>query len=143
MEMYLFSERETMQEQPFYSSSYMGFWIRIYSNRIEFKAGLGTQSVPLAQVASVQVARMLVHQITIETTGGQKYGIPTNRKKEVQQAIYQAQSQFLNPGPYNPGYPPPAPSPSVADEITKLHDLMQRGIISQEDFERRKRQMLG
>jgi hypothetical protein len=80
----------------------------------------------------------LMMQITIETTGGQKYGIPTNRKKEVQQAIYQAQAQFLNPG-----YPPPVPPSSVADEITKLWDLMQRGIISQEEFERRKRQLLG
>lgn len=123
-------------EQPFYASSYMGFYIRIYPNRIEFKAGLGEQSIPLAQVASVQVARMFVYQITLETTGGQKYGIPVKNKKEVQQAIYQAQSRFLNAGSA-------AQSPSVADEIAKLHDLMQKGIIGQEDFERRKRQLLG
>ena len=125
------------QEQPFYSSNYMGFWIRIYPNRIEFKAGIGSQSIPLAQIASVQLAMPLVMQITLETTGGQKYKIPTNHKKEVQQAIYDAQARFLNPGNVSP-----APSTNVADEIAKLHDLMQRGIISQADFEKRKNQLL-
>lgn len=128
--------KSSQQEQPLYATSYMGFFIRIYPNRIEFKAGVGSQSVPLGQIASVQVGPPLFAQIVIETTGGQKYTIPTKHKKEVKQAIYDAQSRFLNPGSASS-------APSAADEIAKLYDLMQRGAISQEEFERRKKQLLG
>jgi Short C-terminal domain len=126
------------REQPLYTSNYMGFRIHIYPNRIEFGLGSGHQSIPLGQLASVQLGRALFMQITLETTGGQKYTIPTNHKKEVQRAIYDAQSRFLNPRSA-----PSIPSTSVADEIAKLHDLKQRGIITEADFEKRKNQLLG
>lgn len=127
--------KPSQQEQPLYATSYMGFYIRIYPNRIEFKVGIGGQSIPLGQIASVQVGPVLFSQIVLETTGGQKYTIPTKRKKEVKQAIYDAQSRFLNTGN--------ASQSSAADEIAKLHDLMQKGVISQEEFEGRKKQLLG
>lgn len=128
--------KSSQQEQPLYQTSYMGFFIRIYTNRIEFKAGAGVQSMPLSQIASVQVGMLGMSQITLETTGGQKYTIVTKKKKEVKQAIYDAQSRFLNTGNTSS-------APSAADEIAKLYDLMQRGAISQEEFEKRKKQLLG
>lgn len=128
--------KSSQQEQPLYQTSYVGFYIRVYPNRIEFKAGAGGQSMPLGQIASVQVGPPLFAQIVLETTGGQKYTIPTKHKKEVKQAIYDAQSRFLNPQSASP-------APSAADEISKLYDLMQRGAISHEEFEKRKKQLLG
>jgi hypothetical protein len=123
------------EEQPLYATSYIGFYIRIYPNRVEFRAAPGRQSIPLAQIASVQLGMMGIWQITLETTGGQKYSIPTKHKKEVQQAIYNAQARFLNSAS--------APSTSAADEIAKLHELKEKGIITEADFEKRKNQILG
>ena len=123
------------QEQPLYATSYMGFWIHIYPTRIEFKSGIERESIPLSQIAGIRLGAPLIRQITLETTGGRKYAIPTKHKKEVQQAIYDAQSRFLNPGS--------APSANVADEIAKLHDLKEKGVISQQDFEKKKNQLLG
>lgn len=122
-----------MEDRPLYTSNNMGFWIHVYPNRVEFKAGLGHKSIPIAQIASIQLGPPLFTQITLETTGGQKYKIPTNHKKAVQRAIYDAQSRASN-----------APNISSADdEIAKLHNLMQMGIISQEEFNRRKSQLMG
>jgi hypothetical protein len=122
------------QEDPLYQTSYMGFWIKIYPNRIDFKAGAGSQSIPLNQIASVQLGSMGIWQITLESTGGKKYAIPTSKKKEVQEEIYKAQA--LLPG--NNQQPT-----SVADEIAKLNELKEKGILTQEEFDKKKKQLLG
>ncbi len=123
-----------MGEDPIYQTSYMGFWIKVYPNRVDCKSGLGSQSIPINQIASVQIARMGVFQVTLETSGGKKYSIPTNKKKEVQQAIYDAQARFAAESG--------KPQTSVADEIMKLNELKEKGIISQEEFEKKKKQLL-
>jgi predicted Zn-dependent peptidase len=112
----------------------LGFWIKVYPNRIDFKAGIGSQSIPINQVASVQLGMMGVWQITLESTGGKKYSIPTTKKKEVQEAIYNAQADFARNS---------QPQTSVADEITKLNELKEKGIITQEEFDKKKKQLLG
>jgi hypothetical protein len=127
----LFSKKP--QEEPIYQTSNMGFWIRIYPNRIDFKSGVGSQSIPINQIASVQLGMMGIMQITLETTGGQKYSIPTNHKKEVQAAIYDTQAHFTG----NNNFPI-----SAADEITKLNELKEKGIITQEEFDKKKKQLL-
>jgi hypothetical protein len=113
----------------------MGFWLDVYPNRVDFKSGPGSQSVAINQIASVQLGMMLRMEIVIETTGGQKYKIPCNHKKEARDAIYAAQNAFNSRGQQ--------PQLSVADEIAKLNDLKERGIISQAEFEAKKRQLLG
>src|SRR6266545_3935742 len=69
-------------------SSYLGFWVKVFPNRVEFKAGPGMQSIPISQIASIQLGMMGVWQIILETTGGMKFKIPTHKKKEVKEAIY-------------------------------------------------------
>lgn len=123
-------------EKPLYESNYVGFWIKVYPNRVEFKTGAGSESVAINQIASISIPMMGIWKVTIETSGGKKYSIPTNKKKEVQRAIYDAQARF------NPGNSQQSNS-SVADEITKLNDLKEKGIISQEDFDAKKKQLLG
>lgn len=124
-----------MQEQPLYTSNNLGSWIKVYTNRVEFNSGGKHQSIPLNQIASIQLAPPLFMLITLETTGGQKYKIPTNHKKAVQRAIYDAQSRLQNASNATP-------AASTADEIAKLYDLMQRGAITSMEFERRKNQLL-
>ena len=70
-----------MGEDPIYQTSYMGFWIKVYPNRVDFKSGVGSQSIPINQIASVQIAMMGIFQVTLETSGGMKYAIPTRKKK--------------------------------------------------------------
>jgi len=123
-----------MGEDPIYQTSYMGFWIKVYPNRVDFKSGVGSQSIPINQIASVQIAMMGVFQVTLESSGGMKYSIPTRKKKEVQQAIYDAQARLAaESGKHQTG---------VADEIMKLNELKEKGVITQEEFDRKKKQLL-
>ena len=129
----IFGTKET-QEEPLYKSNYMGFWINVYPNRVEFKSGAGRQSMPINQIASVQLAMMGIMKITLESTGGKKYDIPTLKKKEVQQAIYDAQARFTGSNQIQS---------SGADELEKLSALKDKGIITQEEFDQKKKQLLG
>lgn len=130
----LFGNKPQTEEKPLFETSYVGFWIKVFSNRVSFKAGVGSQSIPINQIASVELAMMGIWKITLETTGGKKYAIPTHKKKEVQQAIYEAQSHFSGNG---------KASGDVSDEIVKLNDLKEKGILSQEEFDQKKKQLLG
>ena len=124
------------KEKPEYETSYMGFWIKVYSNRVEFKSGVGSQNVPINQVASIELAMMGYYQITIETTGGKKYKIPCAKKKEVKEAIYKAQSkptQIVSS----------STTLSTADELTKLVQLKNDGILTESEFQEQKRKILG
>ena len=127
----LFSKKP--QEEPIFSTSYLGFWIKVFPNRVEFKAGVGQQSIPINQIASVQLGMMGLWEIVLETTGGKKYKIPTHKKKEVQKAIYDAQSNTTTENTHQP---------SIADELTKLHALKEKGIITNEEFEKQKNKLL-
>ena len=84
----------------------------------------------------MQIGMMGLWQIILETTGGQKYKIPCNKKKEVKEAIYKAQEAFGKTTNNSEG------NSSVADELTKLAKLKKDGILSQEEFEEQKKKLL-
>ncbi len=130
----LFSNKSQTQEEPLYKTSYLGFWIKVYPNRVEFKNSVGTKSIPMGQIASVQLAMAMMMKITIETTGGQKYPIPTTKKKEVQQAIYDAQAKST--GIVNS-------QTDLSDQIFNFKKLKDKGIITQKEFDEKKKQLLG
>src|SRR5690348_3956314 len=125
----------TISDEPIYKNSYVGFWINVYSNRIEFRAGATVQSMALNQIASVEEGSWGFNKITIETTGGKKYSLPTSKKKEVREAILDAQSKFSTSGNSSRS--------SEADEILKLNELKEKGIITEEEFKQKKKQLLG
>lgn len=62
--------------------------------------------------------------------------------------MYRRQAMFDSMGP-DPGYdeydagPPPAPEPDVATELTKLAALRDQGVLTDAEFEAKKKQMLG
>lgn len=130
----LFGNKPQTEEKPLFETSYVGFWIKVFLNRVEFKAGVGSQSIPINQIASVQLPMMGIWKITLETTGGKKYAVPTSKKKEIQKAIYDAQAKFSGNGHQQT---------SGADEITKLNDLKEKGIITESEFNQKKKQILG
>ena len=121
-------------EQPLYQSSRMGFYARVYSNRLEFKNGAKHESIPLNQIAGVELGIIGKDTVIVETTGGAKYTIVSPKKKELREAIYNAISTKTNQ---------PIASNSVADELGKLAELKEKGVITQEEFDSKKRQLLG
>ena len=119
-----------------YETSYVGTWIKVYPSRVVFKILAGEKSIPINNIASVQIGVMGLWQITLETTGGQKYKISCKKKKEVKEAIYKAQEAFSK-NANNSGS-----NSSVADELTKLAQLKKDGILSEEEFDREKKKLL-
>lgn len=130
----IFRNKPHSQEVTLYETNYLGFWIKVFSNRVEFKSGAGSESVPINQIASVHTGMIGMMKIILETTGGKRYSIPTFKKKEVQQAIYKAQSTHIDDDNGNPA--------TTADEITRLFELKEKGILSCEEFEAKKKQLL-
>ena len=77
-----FFNRNTSTEKPLYETSYIGFWIKVFPNRVEFKAGVGSQNVPINQIASIQLGMMGYMQITIETTGDKENFLSEEKRTE-------------------------------------------------------------
>jgi len=78
--------------KPIFESNYLGTSIKVLPTCVEFNIlGSGAKSILVNQIASISLPMWGVMKITIETTGGQKYTIPTHKKKEVRDAIYKAQ----------------------------------------------------
>jgi hypothetical protein len=122
-------------QQPLYENHYMGFWIKVFPDHVEFKSSLvgGAQAIPLNQIVNIQLGMMGIMQITIQTTGGQAYSVPTMKKQEAQQAILQAQSRFVNANPPQPilyQQPPQAmpmqPPPQIAPAGTPIDIEIQQ-----------------
>ena len=123
--MNLFSEKPT-KLKSLYETNYMGFWIKVFPNRVEFKDGAGSKNIPISQIASIQLGMIGLMQVVVETTGGEKYKIPSHKKKEVKEAIYHAQEVLVARQSNNS---------STADELSKLAQLKDQGILSEKEFE--------
>lgn len=121
--------------EPLYETNYLGSSIKVYPRRVVFKILAGENSIPIDQISSVQLGMMGLWKITIETTGGKKYDIPCCNKKEVKEAIYKAQ-EVLDNASHNDN------NTSVADELTKLSNLKEQGVLSEQEFEELKRKLL-
>jgi hypothetical protein len=59
------------------------------------------------------------------------------------QQDYEAQAQQAPPPPPPAAAPPPAAEPDYMAELQKLAQLRDSGVISAEDFEAKKKQLLG
>jgi uncharacterized membrane protein YdbT with pleckstrin-like domain len=76
-------------------------------------------------------------RLALESAGEQGQEVFTNVRKpeEMQKRIYEASEG-------RKGHGAPAPALSAADEIAKLADLKDRGVLSEAEFEDRKRKLL-
>jgi hypothetical protein len=115
----------------------LGISVKVFSERLEYKRGLGAgvDSIPIAQIASIKLGSWLINRLTIETTGGREYAIVTNKKQAVADAIHQAQIALQSISSMQ--------QISVADEIVKLAQLRDQGILSPQDFELQKSGLIG
>lgn len=130
------SSDNSSQDLPLFETHYVGLWVKVYKNRVEWNAPKGRQSVPLGQISGVQQARTGIFKISLETSGGNTYDIPTKQKRELQEAIYDAQN--ANSTPTTRGQ-----ASSTADELKKFADLKEQGVITNEEFDAKKKELLG
>ncbi|HEX7017423.1 MAG TPA: SHOCT domain-containing protein [Patescibacteria group bacterium] len=129
----MFFNKDKKEVNLLYETSYMGSNIKVFPNKLVFKMMGIEQSIPIGQIASVELGMPMLWQIVVETTGGKKYKIPTRKKKEVQQAIYDAQASVgASQGS----------SSSLADELEKLNDLVEKGVLTKEEFDKKKKELL-
>jgi hypothetical protein len=55
----------------------------------------------------------------------------------------QPEPEYYEPPPPAPAAPAAPPAPDYAAELTKLASLKEQGILSEEEFEAKKKQILG
>ncbi len=111
----------------------LGFRAAVHDDHISVKMfGRNEQKIPLNQIASAQVD--LAGSVTIETTGGKRIQIPMKmgEKAKFRDAVWAAQKNNTQTDH----------SFSVADEIQKLAALKEQGILTVDEFENKKRQLL-
>ena len=115
-----------------FKTSYLGSTVTIYKNKLEWKMLFKRQSIPINQIASVDTTIPMYAGIVIETTGGKKYKIPVmfTQKKQLEEAIYQAQGGESQ-------------EKQGIDSLEKLAELRDKKIITQEEFNAKKKQILG
>ncbi len=72
----------------------MGFKISVYQDRVICKEWYQEQSIPISQIASVNLTFPGLQRIIFETTGGREISMPIKfwHKKKVRDAIYQAKA---------------------------------------------------
>jgi membrane protein YdbS with pleckstrin-like domain len=136
----------------------------VTSDRVIFRQGVFAKrgiEIPLGRVNNVNFSQGILERIVgagnlmIESGGedGQSHFTDIRRPQDVQKTIYDMIDQSLrrasgaNERPVA-GMPPPPVAPiiaplSVADELTKLQNLVDQGTITAEQFEAQKQKLLG
>ena len=123
--------------------------IRVWPDRIEEYEHhairkKGTQAISFQQVSEVSVSRGLVWStISVESTGGKSItmiGIPKADAERVKKMIDDAVFASKR-GPAVA--PAPAAAPDLADQLRKLADLRDQGILTEDEFLAQKIKLLG
>lgn len=88
-------------EKPIFQSSFLGNQTEIYSDRIVYKGLWGILAkitLPLNQIASVNLGPLWMPGALIETSGGQKYGVflPFQKKRLFQETLINLQKITSN-----------------------------------------------
>ena len=118
---------------PLFQTSYFGSKVQVYSDRIVYKMLFSTKVIPLDQIASIDPGISGYAGIKIETTGGKKITIPVGQrsKQKLEDAIFQAKKGGTI-----------SPSSSISD-LEKLAAMKDKGLVTQDEFNQTKKQLLG
>ena len=113
--------------------------LTVTNQRVTGKASFGkTVDLPLNQISAVALG--VCRSITVATSSGRIHFWFVQNREEVRSAltdiIGKAQVADINQ------HTPPV-APSAADEIKKYKELLDEGIITQEEFDAKKKQLLG
>lgn len=144
----LASQRKLNGAVPLYVTTHMNFKTRVFINRIEYSGSFGKSTLAIEQVSWVKL-RAGGTGVIIETTEGKRVVMvikPSDRLAFADailkvQALQPKRSKFKDTQTiridqlerFNEG----------VDEIEKLAKLYDKGILSQEEFDTKKKQILG
>lgn len=123
-----------MTNGPLFETSSLGFYLKVYADRIEFKDAKGKHTVFIHQITSVSLPFLGGRSIDIETTGGEKYNIIAKKKKDAFEAIKQARDSCRRQDGKKMA--------SIADELKKLVTLRDNGILTSGEYEDQKKKLL-
>ena len=125
-------------------------WLKNYELTITDKRAYGRAAfgrrvdLPVDSISAI--GRGWLKNIKISTaSGGIKFFLIKNRDKMyevISNLIIERQSKQRSEAVASPT-PAPAPAASDADELKKFKDLLDSGIITQEEFDAKKKQLLG
>ncbi len=124
------------KDEPIYSKNYAGFRVKVFKTHIECRDQRGVKrNIPVSQVANVGMP-FGYRQVHIETAGGDVIKVPINDRKGFRDAVFQAMNSTGGTGSVTAALSP-------ADELKKYADLKEQGVISAEEFESKKKEILG
>ena len=114
--------------------------LSIYSTRVTGKASFGKQvDLPINQISAIGLGKF--HSISVSTSSGRVCFWLIENRDEVHKALNDIVGKTQSESQNNVTVVS-TPSESSADEIKKYKDLLDAGIITQEEFEAKKKQLL-
>lgn len=77
--------------KPVFESKMMGCKVKVFPNRVSYTVLFTEKSIPINQIASIDLGVPLYGQISIETTGGvsHKINVKPGQKEALRDAIYE------------------------------------------------------
>lgn len=144
----LASQRKLNGTVPLYVAQHMNFKTRVYINRIEYSGSFGKNTLPIDQVAWVKL-RHGGTGVIIETTEGKRVVMvvkPADRLAFAN-AVIKVQAMQPKKGKFRDTQTVRIDQlerfSEGVDELEKLAKLYDKGIISKDEFDAKKKQILG
>lgn len=111
---------------------------------ISLRKGSDTNVVPIKAISGVTTQKSGIGYTTVEvTTAGDRVAFRVT-KADAEQVRDTILRLMREPGPFPAGVAPSAPAPaSVAEELKKLADLRDAGVLSDQEFQAQKAKLLG
>jgi len=142
------SQRKLNGTVPLYTASHMSFKTRVFIDRIEYSGSFGKTAVPINKVAWVKL-RFVGTGVIIETTEGKRIvmAVKPSDRLSFADAILRVQSLQPKKAKFKDNKTVRIDQlekiSEGVDEIEKLAKLYDKGILTQEEFETKKKQILG
>lgn len=144
----LASQRKLNGTVPLYTAVHMNFKTRVYINRIEYSGTFGKNTLPIEQVAWIKL-RHGGTGVIIETVEGKRVVMvvrPTDRLAFAD-AVIKVQAMQPKKGKFKDTQTVRIDQlerfSEGVDELEKLAKLYEKGILSKDEFDAKKRQILG
>ena len=121
--------------------SLRGFDLTVTDKRILGSIRKKRVDLPIDSVSAVSIGAF--KSISVATSSGKISFSAIKNRNEIHEVISKLLVERQNQAPKSAAAVVNAPSASNADELKKFKDLLDAGIISQEEFDAKKKQLLG
>ena len=118
-----------------FEAKYLGTHFSVFPDRVDWRIMSMSHSVPIASIASVELPP-LHNGVHLLTTGGKRYTLTTGPKHK--RPLHDAIVGQLAKARETSG----ATATSNLDELKKLAELRDAGVVTKEEFEAKKKTLL-